>query len=58
MPTKKKGGAREGAGAPPKYGEAMSRYQVILDDDTVAKLRALGDGNLSAGIRTAARRVK
>lgn len=32
-----------------------SRRQVVLDDATVATLTALGRGNLSAGIREAAR---
>jgi len=53
----KKGGPRKGAGAKPLYSEAMRRFQVMLDDATAEKLKALGEGNLSAGIREAARRV-
>ena len=45
-----RGGRREGAGRP----RVGSRRQVVLDDDTVAVLTELGDGNLSAGIREAA----
>lgn len=47
------GGKREGAGKPALYGKPMKRYNVILDDETVKYLRALG-GNLSKGIRDAA----
>lgn len=54
----KKGGPRKGAGAKPIYAEAMARFQVMLDAVTVEKLKALGGGNLSAGIREAARRVR
>jgi hypothetical protein len=34
-----------------------ARRQVVLDDQTVATLTALGGGNLSAGIREAARLI-
>lgn len=60
MPNKsgKKGGPRDGAGAKPLYAEAMMRFQVMLDAATVEKLKALGGGNLSAGIREAAKRAR
>lgn len=58
MAEAKKGGPRKGAGAKPLYSEAMNRFQVMLDAATVEKLKALGGGNLSAGIREAARRVR
>lgn len=51
----KRGGARKGAGRKPKDGRcAMKRYNVTLDAATVAKLRHIGHGNLSVGIRVAA----
>ena len=62
MPSKsseaKKGGLRNGAGAKPLYDKAMRRFQVMLDASTADKLKALGDGNLSAGIREAAKRAR
>ena len=36
---------------PPLYTVRMARYAVMLDLDTVARLRELGAGNLSLGIR-------
>lgn len=53
-----RGGARPGSGRKPKFGERMTRHQVILDPETVSTLTDLGDGNLSQGIRKAARRTK
>jgi hypothetical protein len=51
-----KGGARPGSGRP-KIGE---RYTVVLNDETVAKARAIGQGNIGEGIRESvnARRIK
>lgn len=49
------GGKREGAKRPLFFDEPMKRYNVMLDKDTVAKLRKLGKGNLSEGIRMAAK---
>lgn len=46
--------ATRGAGKPALYGTAMKRYQVILNDETVAIALELGNGNLSAGIRALA----
>lgn len=53
-----RGGARQGAGRKPITGARMARHLVILDDASVQTLRELADGNLSAGIREAARRVR
>lgn len=36
----------------------VTRYQVMLDETTVALMRHIGEKNLSLGIREAARRVK
>lgn len=53
-----RGGAREGAGRPAADGASgMSRVNVTLDSGTIAKLRELGGGNLSVGIRVAAHRL-
>jgi len=52
------GGKRKGAGKPALYGEAMTRKNVILDKETIAILKRLGNGKLSAGIRLAAERCK
>ena len=46
-----RGGKREGAGRP---GLGVKRLNVTLDEDTIETLRALGDGNVSEGIRRAA----
>lgn len=44
---------RYGRGRKPMYNEAMTRINVMLDADTVARAAALGGGNLSAGLRLA-----
>ncbi len=49
-----KGGTREGAGKPSLFGKPMKRINVMLDQKTIAILKALGNGNLSEGIRKAA----
>lgn len=48
----KRGGARPGAGRPAGV-EGTKRINVMLDPDTIEQAKALGDGNLSAGIRSA-----
>lgn len=53
-----RGGPRPNSGPKPKDGKRGSRYQVILDDTSVERLRAIGNGQLSAGIRKAAELVK
>jgi hypothetical protein len=54
----KLGGFREGAGAKPMYGEKMLEKKVHLDVTTVERATAIGEGNLSAGLREAVRRVR
>lgn len=48
-----RGGARPGSG--PKVPGRVSRHQVTLDDETLAIVRVLGNGNVSNGIRVASR---
>lgn len=38
-------------------GAAVRRVQVMLDDATVERAKALGDGNVSRGIRQAVARL-
>ena len=35
------------------YAKPMKRFAVVLDEDSVRKLKILGNGNLSAGVRKA-----
>ncbi len=58
MEKSKRGGARPGAGRPTECGEPMSRVQVSLDPSTVTFMRDFGGGNVSAGIRKAARIIR
>ena len=52
------GGARNGAGlAPDAAGQKTAKHTVTLDLATVARMKELGAGNLSRGIREAARRL-
>lgn len=48
----------ERRGRPPLQGEAMKRFQVVLDTDTAEGLKSLDGGNLSGGIRKAWQTVK
>ena len=48
-----KGSPRPTAGAKPLYASVMSPVQVYLPAELRAAAAALGDGNVSAGIRTA-----
>ena len=62
MATKKtkkngRGGARDGAGRPPTGQPWMVRRTVTLPGDLVERLAALGEGNLSAGIRKMADQI-
>jgi len=50
---KTNGGKREGAGRPRFEKEHQIRRNVMLSDRLVKKARALGAGNLSAGLRKA-----
>lgn len=53
------GGAGRGQGIRAKDGAtALVRKQVSLDDATITTLTALGDGELSLGIRRAAAHIK
>ena len=53
-----KGGPRKGAGLAADTGGAKTaRHTVTLDKTTVARMKELGAGNLSRGIREAARRL-
>jgi hypothetical protein len=49
------GGNREGAGRKPVAGVTMVRKTVRLTPEVIEQLQKLGGGNLSAGIREAAR---
>lgn len=40
-------------GPRPKYGQKMRRVCVTLDDETIAKAKRLGGGNLAEGLRRA-----
>lgn len=51
-PTKR-GGARRGAGRRADLPTPAKRVTVTLDDATLLKARAVGRGNVSAGIRLA-----
>lgn len=54
-----RGGPGRGQGLKADDGAAnLTRKQVMLDADTVTALTALGDGNLSLGIRRAAAHIK
>jgi len=54
----KRGGKREGAGRKPIMDEAMTRVNVMLDEATINKAKAIGGGNLSEGLREAVRRIR
>lgn len=55
---KQRGGPRKGAGRKPIAADAMERRNVMLDAATIAKAERIGNGNLSAGLRDAVRRVR
>jgi hypothetical protein len=57
--TPRSGGAQPGSGRPTADGvRGMRRVNVMLDDASAEKLRTLGDGELSLGIRRAAARIE
>ena len=58
MASKQRGGKRDGAGAKPLHTEPMRRVNVMLDEETIAKAELIGDGNLSAGLRRAVKRIR
>ena len=49
----KHGGARKGAGKPAQFEKPMKRKEVMLPDEAIDFFLALGEGNLSAGVRQA-----
>lgn len=51
--AKTRGGKRTGAGKKPLYGIPMTPVIVLLPPDAKEFFIALGDGNLSAGVRLA-----
>jgi hypothetical protein len=57
QPEARRGGARVGAGRKAQTGDGgpLRRCNVNLDKTTIANLKAYGDGELSEGIRRAAR---
>lgn len=56
-PPAGRGGSRPGAGRPATLVNAKA-YKVKLDADSAAELVRLGEGNLSAGIRAAAKALR
>ena len=48
-----RGGKREGAGKPAQFDKPMKRKEVMLPDEAIEFFLALGNGNLSAGVRQA-----
>jgi hypothetical protein len=55
LPRSSRGGKREGAGRP---SIGVRKVQLTLDDQTIKKGTAIGDGNLSLGVRIAVASVK
>lgn len=51
--TNQHGGARKGAGKPAQFEKPMKRKEVMLPDEAIEFFLALGEGNLSAGVRQA-----
>ena len=49
----KHGGKREGAKRPLLFEKPMKRKEVMLPDEAIEFFLALGEGNLSAGVRMA-----
>ena len=59
MSPKQRGGARKGAGRKTADGASgVIRKQVTLDQPSIDTLRALGEGDLSIGIRRAAAKLR
>lgn len=57
MEVKKSRAGRKAVGAEPGAGYMRSR-EVSIDDETESFLRTAGGGNLSAGVRLAARALR
>ena len=56
--TPKHGGARTGAGRATEKNGALSRFNLMLDEQTVNVFLKAGDGNLSLGARRVAKAAK
>ena len=54
QPTRR-GGARPNAGRKTEMTEKMRTVALSLDERTVSLLKVVGDGNVSRGVRAAAR---
>lgn len=50
-----RGGKRKGAGRPTEVKDGVRPFRVTLDEKTAKALRFIGEGNMSAGIRQAAK---
>ena len=50
---KSHGGARKGSGKPAQFEKPMKRKEIMLPDEAIDFFLALGNGNLSAGVRMA-----
>jgi hypothetical protein len=46
-----RGGKREGAGRKARLGERLTRVTIGLTEAQIERLKQLGDGNISAGVR-------
>jgi len=57
LPTSKHGGKRANAGRKQIAGEPMTRVNVMLDARTIEAAKKIGGGNLSQGLREAARKA-
>jgi len=53
MTKSKRGGARPGAGRKADGAPKTEQKNLRLDRETVARAKAIGDGNLSEGVRRA-----
>lgn len=51
LKTDNRGGKRKGAGRPPLTGNPGKRINVYLPEATIAYLKQLGGGKISAGIQ-------
>jgi hypothetical protein len=55
--NKQHGGKRKGAGFPALFDKPMKRVNLMLDEETRAIFRKIGNGNESAGAREAAKLI-
>lgn len=54
----KRGGYRPGSGRKQLTAEILTPTTVYIDEKTITKARKIGDGSVSAGIRTAVKAHK